>query len=143
MNIFKSVIRPFFFKTKEDRVIDQLKCGNTVDFINFFTFNTVQFTGSRRYMKSSTGRVIYDATWFYSQVYIDGVDISEIPIDLPYKSSEKIRRAIKCAVMSNCPGTVPYEEKRFNNRTEEIVPSIWEIHPRQISSTTQRIGHNS
>ena len=145
MNILNSVIRPFFFKTEEDRVIEAAKRGDIADFVNYFTHNEVPFKsdGVRRKM-SPTGRVVYEDD-IYDYVYIDGLWVNRFEFHVPQDVRSEMYEAMERAVMSNCHGTFWYEQRHFGQRTKTF-DRVWEIPNHQIAraeTSSRQIAHTS
>lgn len=109
-----SAIRQAFGGTEEDHVINAALEGNHFPFVKYFGEGEVPFTRvNHRRSKSPSGRVIVERD-IYLTVYIDGNSTHDIPLPHPYPAAEKIRRRMKEAVLSNCPGTMPFERKHHS-----------------------------
>jgi hypothetical protein len=99
--------------SEEDRVINLAKAGNAQPFIDYFRSNDVQFTTlDHRRKASPSGRVVYEND-IYSYVYVDGVWINRLELPLPYEERRRLFEEMESAVLSNCFGTVMYEQKHF------------------------------
>ncbi len=110
-----NAIRALFHRavplTEEDRVIDAAKAGDVQPFIAHFRDQYVKFTAiDHRRRASPTGRVVYEDD-IYSYVYIDGVWIDRMELNLPYEVRRKLFSDMEDAVMGNVFGTVQYEKK--------------------------------
>ena len=101
--------------TEEDRVINAAKAGDVQPFIAYFRDNNIPFVpvnaiASNSFKASPTGRVMYEND-IYSYVYIDGVWIDRIELQLPYEQRKALFDEMEDAVLENVYGTVAYEKK--------------------------------
>ena len=119
LNLIKSLLHRAVPMTEEDRVINEAKAGNCQPFIDYFRNNDVLFKDYCHRQKSSpTGRVVYEDD-IYSYVYIDGVWIDHIELQLPFEVRKKLFDEMETAVMGNVYGTVAYE-KKYLTPTEAV-----------------------
>ena len=119
LNILKAALHRSVPLTEEDRVINAAKEGGVQPFIAYFRDNSIPFkTIDHRRKASPTGRVVYEDD-IYSYVYIDGVWIDRIELQLPFEVRKKLFDEMGTAVMGNVYGTVAYE-KKYLTPTEAV-----------------------
>lgn len=106
-------IFPKVVNTEENRVIDLLKTGDFAPFIEHFNKNEIEFDGIFDYKhRSPSGRVVVLNDLYY-YVTVDGVDLSDMKIKLPYEERCELIKQVEDAVLSNIWGTVAYDAKHF------------------------------
>lgn len=106
-------IFPKVVNKEENRVIDLFKSGDFRPLIDYFSKNEIEFDGIFDHKHPSpSGRIVVEDDMYY-YITIDGVDLSDMKIKLPYEERCKLIKQVEDAVLSNIWGTVAYDAKHF------------------------------